>query len=180
MMQPLVYLITACVSVNILFIWLLISQRGERKDALSHHGAKSRWTYLIWVIGHSVGAAAFYLFAQSFFMGISHYRLIMILVVVGCTCEVIQALVPARNNLERYHNFFAYTMAWAVLAIGILASLFVPQQPWAKLTSTLLMMALSICPYLAHILNKQSLWKVQISSDIIFYAGMFVIYFGRI
>ncbi len=178
MFNPVLLLMVSFLAANIMHGYLLYRQRDDRKPTISHHAAKSPRTQRFYVAGHIVAATSFYMFARTFFAGTPQATLLVAVATIGFVADIIQAIIPARGKIEKYHAFFAYIMAFSVIIIGVLAAFTIPQLPVAALVSKLLAMCLALSIPLSHIIEQRYFYRIQMASLLIFYIELFVIVFG--
>lgn len=158
--------------------YLLYRQRNDRKPTISHHAAKSPRTQRYYILGHIVAATTFYMFALLFFSGTPWAGVLIAISTIGFVADIIQAFIPARGKIEKYHGFFAYIMAISVIIIGILAAFTVPQTASASLMSKLLAVCLALSIPASWIIDQRYFYRIQMVSLFIFYIELFVIVLG--
>lgn len=180
MLNPVFLLTVSFLAANVMHGYLLYRQRNDRKSTISHHAAKSPRTQRFYVAGHIVAATSFYMFARTFFAGTPQATLLITVATIGLVADIIQAFIPARGKIEKYHAFFAYIMAFSVIIIGVLAAFTIPQSPLAALLSKLLAACLALSIPISHIIEQRYFYRVQMASLLIFYMELFVIVFGII
>lgn len=180
MLSSFLLLTISFLAANVMHGYLLYRQRDDRKRTISHHAAKSPRTQRYYIAGHIVAATSFYLFAWSFFAATPYSLLLIIVSTIGFIADIIQACIPARGKVEKYHEFFAYVMAISVIIIGVLAAFTIPQQSFASGISRLLALGLMLSIPASHLIDGKYFYRIQMISLLIFYAEMFVIYFGII
>jgi hypothetical protein len=178
MLNPVLLLTLSFLVANAMHGYLLYRQRNDRKPTISHHAAKSPRTQRFYVAGHIVAATSFYLFARTFFAGTPQATLLITVATIGFVADIIQAFIPARDKIEKYHAFFAYIMAFSVIIIGVLAAFTIPQSAVAALVSRLLAVCLALSIPLSKIIDQQYFYRIQMASLLIFYIELFVIVFG--
>jgi len=169
-------LLVSALSVNLLHGYLLFSQRFERKETISEHAAKHRQTHMLYIIGHTIGAVGFSLFAKQFFYEKHHARLLMVFVIIGAIAEIIQAILPARGKYKKTHELFAYTMAFMVVVVGLLAPLQIPQDNLIKTVSLILGVTVGALIVVIHLVDRRYFWMLQMAGTIIFHIEMLVLF----
>lgn len=178
MFSPVLLLTVSFLAANIMHGYLLYRQRNDRKPTISHHAAKSPRTQCFYIAGHIVAATSFYMFARLFFTDTPQATLLIAVAAIGFMADIIQAFIPARGKIEKYHAFFAYTMAISVIIIGVLAAFTIPQSPTASILSRLLAVCLALSIPASRIIDFKYFYRIQMVSLLIFYIEMFVIVLG--
>jgi hypothetical protein len=178
MLNPVLLLIVSFLAANVVHGYLLYSQRNDRKSTISHHAVKSPRTQRFYVAGHIVAAISFYMFARTYFAGTPQATLLITAATIGFVADIIQALIPARGKIEKYHAFFAYIMAFSVIIIGVAAAFTIPQSPPAAFVSKALAVCLALSIPVSHIIEQRHFYRVQMVSLLIFYIELFVIVLG--
>jgi hypothetical protein len=178
MLNPVILLTVSFLAANIMHGYLLYRQRNDRKPTISHHAATSPRTQRFYVAGHIVAATSFYMFARLFFAGTPQATLLITAAKIGFVADIVQAFIPARGTIEKYHAFFAYIMAFSVIIIGALAAFTIPQSPVAGLVSKLLAICLALSIPISHIVEQRYFYRIQMASLLIFYIELFVIVIG--
>lgn len=149
-----------------------------RRQTISEHAALNQHTYGWYIAGHLVAATSFYLFSRLFFAPMPNGAVFMGIVTMSVLADLVQALIPARDNLEIHHTVLAYVMAFAILATCGLAAFTVPQQHAYALASQMLFVVLVICLFMSNILDRRYFWQVQMASIALVYVQMYVVFFG--
>lgn len=175
MLNSLVLLTISCFTANFMHGSLLYRQRHNRRETISRHAAKSTQTYIFYILGHIVAASSFYLFARDFFAGTPQAHILITISAIGAVADVIQAFIPARGKIEKYHTFFACIMALSVITIGVLAAITLPLQPVIGTISKVLAVCLVLSIPTSVIIDGKYFYRIQMVSLIIFYAELFVI-----
>jgi hypothetical protein len=116
-MTYLLYLILAFVCINGLHGYLLVSQKSNRKWSISEHGAHSRQTLLLYIVGHLLGGAFFLLFAHNYFYGHHDNHWLFFTACIAVAFEYTQAFLPAKGKTNLPHFTAAYIM-W-LLSMGL-------------------------------------------------------------
>jgi hypothetical protein len=168
-------LIISVLSVNLLHTYLLISQKTDRQETISEHAAKNRNTHLLYISGHFIGAFFFILFARKFFVINHHDDLIYGVAIFATIFECIQALVPARNKAEKYHEIFAYTMAAAVIVIGLLSAFMLPLSDLVRSVTITIAIIIPLLVLIALILGRRYFWIFQMTATILFHLEMLIV-----
>jgi len=168
-------LLGAFLVVNLLHLYLIESQRDDRKDTISYYALKNRQTYFLFIIGHLIGAYLFYTFAQTFFLDVFQLRSAYWFAVIGVIAECTQAFIPARGHWEKYHRFLAYLMAWMTIAIGLSSAISLPiPLPTRIFSFVLLAMMVLLIIATNTIIKAKHFWMVQVIAIQMFYIQMFL------
>ena len=178
MLNPVLLLTVSFLAANVMHGYLLYRQRDDRKPTISHHAAKSPRTQLFYALGHIVAATSFYMFARKFFSGTPQAGALIVVSTIGYVADIIQAFIPARGKIEKYHEFFAYIMAFSVIIIAVLAAFTIPQAPLAAFVSKTLAGCLVLSIPASNIIEQRYFYRIQMVSLIIFYIGLYVIVLG--
>jgi hypothetical protein len=171
-------LVISFLSVNLFHSYLLVSQKNDRKETISAHAASTKLSHYLYIAAHIIGGVFFLLFADRFFLHQHNNKLIFIIALIAAITECLQALIPYRNNHEKIHERFAYTMAFAVIIIGILAAFMIPMSDILTLICVVLALMVSSSMLFMHIVNPRFFWIIQMAATLLFYVEMFVILTG--
>lgn len=178
MFNPLFLLTVSFLAANVMHGYLLYRQRHDRKPTICHHAAKSPRTQRFYALGHIVAATSFYMFARKFFLGTPQAGMLITVSTIGYVADIIQAFIPARGKIEKYHAFFAYIMAFSVIIIGLLAAFTIPQAPVAGFVSKTLAACLALSIPASNIIEQRYFYRIQMASLLIFYIELYVIVLG--
>ena len=169
------YLLGAFLVVNLLHLYLIISQRDARKGAISYYALKSRQTYWLFLAGHIVGAWFFYRFAELFFLQTYGLKVAYWFAVIGVTAEIVQAIIPAQGFWEKYHRFVAYIVAWTTVGMGFVCSLGLPLDTSVRVAGYTLVAIVVLLMASANVFVKpKHFWILQMVAILVFYAQMFL------
>lgn len=178
MQITLLMLLVSFFAANSMHFYLLYRQRHDRKPTISHHAAKSTRTYFSYIAGHVVASTTFYIFALGFFVNTPQAEILITVATIGWVTDIIQALIPAKGRVEKYHEIAACIMAVSVIVIGVLAAFTIPQLPIASVISKLLAVCLALSIPVSRIIDFKYFYRIQMISLLIFYIEMFAIILG--
>jgi hypothetical protein len=170
----LVYLILAGLIINGTHLYLLWSQKDDRKWSISEHAARNSITYLLYVVGHIVGGFIFLVFAHQFYVEKFGIAWLFFICCFTYFFEVLQALLPAKGKTNIPHTIAAYIMWLSFLSAGILSLIYLP------LTTTVnnicwLIMGLILAQLVYIHFRRDKLYFYQVTMVVMFYAIMAIL-----
>jgi len=161
MNSSIAYLVIAGLSVNGVHAYLLFTQ--ERRWSISEHGISGKKARSIYTIGHFIGVIFLFLFARQFYLEQYKSKLVFSVALLGAAFEILQAIVPAKGKYNIPHVILAYGMWLSYMATGFLGVSKLPLPHQAKLLATPLLLVIASLFVIAHLINRNNVWKVQMA-----------------
>lgn len=161
-------LLLSFVCANGMHLYLLHSQRNDRKMSISYHAVHSRKTYIVYILGHFFGGLFFLIFAYRLFYVEFGSETLWTISVLGVVSEWIQAITPAKNKYEIYHLVAAWSMA-LFMSILLFVSPIVAKDMAALMVAIATFLTSAV---LLVDLKKQKFWIPQITFFLLFFAVM--------
>jgi len=155
------YLIIGGVAVNGVHAYLLFTQ--ERRWSISEHGISGKKARAIYMAGHFIGVIFLFLFARQFYLEQYNSKLVFSVALLGAAFEISQSIVPAKGKYNIPHVILAYGMWLSYMATGFLGVSKLPLPHQAKLLATSLLFVIASLFVVAHSINRNNVWKVQMA-----------------
>jgi hypothetical protein len=172
------YLLLAGLIINGLHVYLVWSQREDRKWSISVHAAKNNKTHLLYITGHIIGGFIFLVFAYSLFVEMYDVVWFFYWSCFTYIFEVLQALLPARGKTDKLHTITAYIMWLSFVSMGIVAIFYLPLTIVVRTISVGVLFIILAQLIYVHF-NRNKLYIYQIYMVVLFYSIMLLIYYGK-
>ena len=160
---------------NLTHLYVLTRHRQSKRPTISERAAQSRWSFVLYIIGHGLAGLAFIGFAYQLFWLQQQSTILFTLACGGVVLEWLQAIIPARGKSEPLHRALAYGMSGFMVLLGIGAIISMPLSPAVRAVLTVIEV-LIVCGYpLVKRLPQRYFWTIQVLNINLFYTQMYIL-----
>jgi hypothetical protein len=174
-MTPLALLTISLMATILMIAPLLYTQRHERKSTISHYAAKTPLIHGFYIACNIIATTSFYIFALIFFNGTRYGMLLIATSSIGYISGIIQAAIPAKGKIEKYHDISSSIMGYFMVITGVLAVLLIPQPPIISTVTKTIALCFILALPLSFIIKTKYYYRVQIVALSLFYLELFLV-----